>query len=149
MPRTARRAGALLPALAAAFLLAAPLHAQEEGLFELRLTAVAESRTVAVLLDARGQPLVPLRAALDYLQIPVEDHGDTLALQWPPGVWSTRVSLSRRQVASGRTTFTVPEAEWLPRGRDVYLSPAALGRVLAAEVTVDWENVSILLGGRT
>ena len=149
MPRTARRAGALLPALAAAILLAAPVHAQEEGLFELRLTAVAESRTVAVLLDARGQPLIPLRAALDYLQVPIEDHGDTLALQWPPGVWSTRVSLSRREVASGRATFTVSETEWLLRGREVYLSPAALGRVLAGEVTVDWENVSILLGGRT
>jgi len=149
MPRTARRAGALLPALAAALLLASPLHAQEEGLFELRLTAVAESRTVAVLLDPRGQPLVPLRAALDYLQIPVEDHGDTLALQWPPGVWSTRVSLSRREVASGRTTFTVAPEEWLLRGREVYLSPAALGRVLAAEVSVDWENVTLLLGGRT
>lgn len=148
MPRTARRAGALLSA-AAALLLAAPLHAQEEGLFELRLTALAESRTVPVLLDARGQPLIPLRAALDYLQIPSEDHGDTLALTWPPGVWSTRVILSRREVASGRTAFVVAADEWLRREREVYLSPAALGRVLAAEVTADWENVSILLGGRT
>ncbi|MFL5382401.1 MAG: hypothetical protein ACJ8GN_07830 [Longimicrobiaceae bacterium] len=147
MPRSVRRAGALLPVLAA--LLAAPLHAQEEGLFELRLTALAESRTVSVLLDPRGQPLVPLRAALDYLQIPVEDHGDTLALQWPPGVWSTRISLSRREVSSGRATFTVPAAEWLRREREVYLSPGALGRVLAAEVSVEWENVSILFAGRT
>jgi len=148
MPRPVRRAGALLPALAAAFLLAAPLHAQEEGLFELRLTAIAESRTVSVVLDPRGQPLVPLRATLDYLQIPVEEHGDTLALQWPPGVWSTRIGLSRREVASARTVFTVSADEWLRREREVYLSPAALGRVLASEVAVDWENVSILFRGR-
>src|SRR5215210_7657478 len=136
MPRTARRAGALLPALAAALLLAAPLHAQEEGLFELRLTAVAASRTVAVLLDPRGQPLVPLRAVLEYLQIPAEDRGDTLALQWPPGVWSTRVILSRREVSSARTTFVVDSAEWVRRERELWLSPAALGRVLGAEVSV-------------
>src|SRR6185369_110876 len=122
MPRPVPRAGALLPAVAAAFLLAAPLHAQEEGLFELRLTAIAESRTVSVVLDPRGQPLVPLRATLDYLQIPVEEHGDTLALQWPPGVWSTRISLSRREVASARTVFTISADEWLRREREVYLS---------------------------
>lgn len=148
MPRPVRSAGLLFPALAAALLLAAPLRAQEEGLFELRLTALPESRTVSVVLDPRGQPLVPLRATLDYLQIPVEDHGDTLALQWPPGVWSTRVSLSRREVSSARTVFTIPAGEWLRRDREVYLSPAALGRVLASEVAVDWENVSILFRGR-
>src|SRR4051812_35817451 len=140
-------AGLLLAALAAVAA-ALPLAAQEEGLFELRLTAVPESRTVSVLLDARGQPLVPLRGVADYLQIPLEDHGDTLLLQWPPGAWSTRVELGSRTVTSGRTTFVVDSAEWLRREREVYLSPAALGRVLAGEATVDWENVSILLGGR-
>jgi hypothetical protein len=148
MPRGTLRAVA--PLLALALVLLAPLRAcaQEEGLFELRLTALPESRTVSVLLDPRGQPLVPLRAALDFLQIPVEDHGDTLALTWPPGVWSTRIGLSTRLVASGRDAFTVPEAEWLRREREVYLSPAALGRVLGAQVNVDWENVSILFTGR-
>jgi len=135
--------------LTCAALLPRPAAAQEEGLFELRLTAIPESRTVSVLLDPRGQPLVPLRAVLDYLQIPIEDHGDTVALTWPPGAWSTRVDLSSRVVSSGRAAFTVPAAEWVRREREVFLSPAALGRVLAAEVSVDWENVSILLGGRT
>jgi len=148
MARHLRRSGALLVVLAAALLPARPLHAQEEGLFELRLTAIAESRTVTVVLDPRGQPLVPLRTTLDYLQIPAEDHGDTLALQWPPGVWSTRVMLSRREVASARTVFTIAEDEWLRRENEVYLSPAALGRILASEVAVDWENVSILFRGR-
>ncbi|HEX8242817.1 MAG TPA: hypothetical protein VF541_04965, partial [Longimicrobium sp.] len=80
------RAGAfLLPLfISIAALFPRPAAAQEEGLFELRLTALAESRTVSVLLDPRGQPLVPLRAALEYLRIPLEDRGDTLALQWPP-----------------------------------------------------------------
>src|SRR3954468_13979465 len=138
-PRTA----ALLLAALAAAAAALPLAAQEEGLFELRLTALPESRTVSVLLDARGQPLVPLRAAADYLQIPLEDHGDTLQLQWPPGTWSTRVELSSRTVTVGRTRFVVPADEWLRREREVFLSPAALGRVLSGEVSVDWENVSI------
>src|SRR4051794_17968165 len=108
MARRTRRACALLLAACLAHVFRAPLlHAQEEGLFELHLTAVAESRTVTVVLDPRGQPLVPLRPVLDFLQIPIEEHGDTLALTWPPGVWSTRVNLAARSVASGRATFTV------------------------------------------
>lgn len=149
MPRPGRAAALLLLfVLSAAVLLPRPATAQEEGLFELRLTALAESRTVSVLLDPRGQPLIPLRVALEYLQIPLEDRGDTVALTWPPGVWSTRVDLASRVVSSGRAAFTVEAAEWVRREREVFLSPAALGRVLGAEVNVDWENVSILLGGR-
>ena len=144
-PWRTRAAHLLLLLLSAA--LPRPAPAQEEGLFELHLTAIPESRTVTVLLDPRGQPLVPLRATLEYLQIPFEDRGDTLALQWPPGVWSTRVDLSTRVVASGGTSFTVGEDEWLRREREAYLSPAALGRVLGAQVNIDWENVSILIVG--
>jgi hypothetical protein len=150
MPRPGRAAALLFVlVLSAAALFPRPAAAQEEGLFELRLISIAESRTVSVLLDPRGQPLIPLRATLDYLQIPLEDRGDTLALQWPPGVWSTRVELSSRVVSSGRTTFTVAAAEWVRREREVFLSPAALGRLLGAEVQVEWENVSILLAGRS
>jgi len=149
VPRPGRAAALFVLVLSAAALLPRPAAAQEEGLFELRLTALAESRTVAVLLDPRGQPLIPLRATLEFLQIPLEDRGDTVALQWPPGVWSTRVDLSTRVVSSGRDAFTVDAAGWLRREREVFLSPAALERVLGAEVQVDWENVSILLGGRT
>ncbi len=149
MRRTGRAGAAFLPLfLSLIALTPRAAAAQEEGLFELRLTALAESRTVSVLLDPRGQPLVPLRATLDYLQIPIVDRGDTVALEWPPGVWSTRIELSTRVVASGRTVFTVVPEEWLRREREVYLSPAALGRVLGAEVQVDWENVSILFSGR-
>jgi hypothetical protein len=147
MGRTWRvRAVHLLLVLVAAAVVR-PAAAQEEGLFELRLTALPESRTVTVVLDPRGQPLVPLRTTLEYLQIPFEERGDTLALQWPPGVWSTRVDLSTRVVATGTASFTVGEEEWLRREREVFLSPAALGRVLGGEVNVDWENVSILLAG--
>jgi hypothetical protein len=132
----------------AALLSAAPLCAQEEGLFELRLTALAEARTVPVLLDPRGQPLIPLRPVLEFLQIPATERGDTLELEWPPGVWSTRVDLARREVSSGGATTAVPEAEWVRREAEVFLSPAALRRILAAEVLVDWENVSVLVTGR-
>lgn len=144
-PWRARAVSLLLPLIAAALPRAAP--AQEEGLFELHLTAIPDIRTVTVVLDPRGQPLVPLRATLEYLQIPFEDRGDTLALQWPPGAWSTRVDLATRAVSSGGTSFIVAEEEWLRRDREAFLSPAALGRVLGAQVNVDWENVSILFAG--
>ncbi|HEX8691616.1 MAG TPA: carboxypeptidase-like regulatory domain-containing protein [Longimicrobium sp.] len=142
------RAGALLLGACALALRPAPLPSQEQGLFELRLTALPGTQTVVVLLDPQGQPLVPLRPVLEYLQIPASERGDTLALEWPPGVWSTRVHLPTRTVRSGEATVVVPEAEWLRREGEVYLSPGALGRVLAGEVSVDWENLSILLGGR-
>jgi hypothetical protein len=142
-----RARAALLLLLLIAVAVPRPAAAQEEGLFELHLTAIPDLRTVTVVLDPRGQPLVPLRATLEYLQIPFEDRGDTLALQWPPGVWSTRVDLATRAVSSGGTTFIVGEEEWLRREREAFLSPAALGRVLGAQVNVDWENVSILFVG--
>ena len=135
-------------AAAGALLLAAPLDAQEEGLFELRLTALAETRTVSVLLDARGQPLAPLRQVLDFLQIPVSERGDTLEMEWPPGIWRTRVDLGGREVSAGGARFTVDPAEWVRRDAEVYLSPAALQRVLGAEVRVDWETVTLLVSGR-
>jgi hypothetical protein len=135
-------------ACACAVLLAAPLAAQEEGLFELRLTALAEARTVPVLLDPRGQPLVPLRQVLEFLQIPATQRGDTLELEWPPGVWRTRVDLARREVSSAGASAVVPEAEWVRRDEEVFLSAAALQRVLSAEVMVDWENVTLLVTGR-
>ncbi|HEX6369581.1 MAG TPA: carboxypeptidase-like regulatory domain-containing protein [Longimicrobium sp.] len=144
-----RRPRAAVRALCgAALLCAAPLCAQEEGLFELRLTALAEARTVPVLLDPRGQPLVPLRQVLEFLQIPVVERGDTLELEWPPGVWRTRVDLARREVSSGGATAAVPEAEWVRREPEVFLSPAGLQRVLGAEVLIDWENVTVLVTGR-
>jgi hypothetical protein len=117
-------------------------------LFELRLTALAEARTVPVLLDPRGQPLVPLRQVLEFLQIPAVERGDTLDLEWPPGVWRTRVDLARREVSSAGATAEVPEAEWVRREAEVFLSPAALQRILAAEVMIDWENVTVLVTGR-
>lgn len=147
MPRPWRARAASLLLLLVAVAVPRPASAQEEGLFELHLTAIPDSRTVTVVLDSRGQPLVPLRATLEYLQIPFEDRGDTLALQWPPGVWSTRVDLSTRTVSSGGTSFVVGEEEWLRREREAFLSPAALARVLGAQVNVDWENVSILFVG--
>jgi hypothetical protein len=147
VPRPWRARAASLLLLLASIALPRLASAQEEGLFELHLTAIPDIRTVPVLLDPRGQPLVPLRATLEYLQIPFEDRGDTLALQWPPGVWSTRVELSTRTVSSGGTSFVVGEEEWVRRDREAFLSPAALGRVLGAEVNIDWENVSILFAG--
>lgn len=117
-------------------------------MFELRLTALAEARTVPVLLDPRGQPLVPLRQVLEFLQIPVVERGDTLDLEWPPGVWKTRIDIARREVSSGGATAVVPEAEWVRREAEIFLSPAGLQRILSAEVLIDWENVTVLVTGR-
>jgi hypothetical protein len=133
--------------LTAAFA-AAPLHAQEEGLLELRLTAVAETRTVGVLVDARGEVLVPLIATAEFLEIPARIAGDSLTLQWPPEVWNTRVDLTSREVGTGATRHVVPEAEWVRRGDEVFVSVAALGRILGGEARVDWENLGLIIAGR-
>jgi hypothetical protein len=139
----------LLPRLVGAILvLAAPLSAQEEGLLELRLTAVAATRTVPVLLDAGGEPLVPLRAALDFLEIPAVEDGEALVLEWPPGAWSTRVDLAARTVASGGATYTAPAEEWVVRGAEAFVSVAALERILGGQVRVDWENLGLIVAGR-
>ena len=143
-----RRAGLLVLAMIVLALLPAPARAQEQGLFELRLTALPNTRTLVVLVDAQGQPLVPLRPVIEFLEIPVAERGDTLALEWPPGVWSTRVHLPTREVRVGDAVSIVPEAEWVRREGEVYLSPAVLGRVLAGDVAVDWENLSLIVGGR-
>jgi hypothetical protein len=150
VPSSRRLHGAGLLALActAAALAPAPLPAQEEGILELRLTAVAETRTVRVLVDARGEPLVPLLETAGFLEIPVEARGDTLFLQWPPAAWDTRVDLARREVASAGARFVVPEDEWLRRGDEVFVSVAALGRILAGEARVDWENLGLVIAGR-
>jgi hypothetical protein len=142
-----RRGGLALAALA----LAAPagaLRGQDEGLFELRLTAVAESRTVAVLLDARGEPLLPLGAALEFLEIPLGADADGLTLEWPPEIWSTRLVLATREVTAGGTSFTAASDEWLPRGSELFVSPAVLERVLGGQVRVDWENLGVIVAGR-
>jgi hypothetical protein len=128
---------------------AAPLHAQEEGLLELRLTAVPETRTVGVLVDARGQVLVPLIATAEFLEIPARIAGDSLTLQWPPAVWNTRVDLASREVRTGDARHVIPEAEWVRRGNDVFVSVAALGRVLGGEARVDWENLGLIIAGRS
>lgn len=136
-----------IPALLLAAL-AAPLAAQEEGLFELRLTAIASTRTIPVLLDAGGEPLVPLGAVLEYLEIPAVLEEGVLTLEWPPAVWSTRIDLAARTVASGGAAHAVPEGGWVRRGDEVYVPVPLLERILAGQVRVDWENVGLLIAGR-
>ena len=137
-----------LLALLAALLAPVSLAAQEEGLLELRLTAVAQTRTVPVLIDAAGEPLVPLGAVLDFLEIPTVSEAGALALEWPPAVWSTRIEPDTRTVRSAGAEWTAPESGWLRRGDEIYVSVAVLERIVGGEVRVDWENVGLLLGGR-
>jgi hypothetical protein len=131
-----------------AALAAAPLHCQEEGIMELRLTAVPDTRTVGVLMDARGEVLVPLLATAEFLEIPAEIVGNAVTLQWPPEVWSMGVDLASREVRTGDVRNVLPEAEWVRRDNEVFVSVAALSRILGAEVHVDWENLGLILAGR-
>jgi hypothetical protein len=136
-------------AVMAAFAFAcAPLAAQEEGLLELRLTAVAQTRTVTVLVDAAGEPLVPLARVLDFLEIPTSAEGTVMALEWPPGAWSTRVDLAARTVSGGGAPYTAPEAGWVVRGGELFVALPVLERILEGQARVDWENLGLLLTGR-
>jgi hypothetical protein len=143
-----RTSGALALACLAAALAVAPLAAQEEGILELRLTAVAERRTVGMFVDGRGEPLVPLLQVAAFLEIPVEVRADTLLLQWPPAAWNTRIDLGRREVVSEGTRFVAAADEWLQRGEEVFVSVGVLGRILAGEARVDWENLGLVIAGR-
>jgi hypothetical protein len=133
---------------AACALFSLPLQAQEEGLFELRLTAVPQSRTVAVLLDAAGEPMVPLLRVLDFLEVPVTREGEALLLEWPPGSWSTRIDRATRTVTSGGTAFTAPPEGWLARGDEIFVALPVLERIIAGRVRADWENLGLLVTGR-
>lgn len=126
-----------------------PASTQEEGLLELRLTAVAHSRTVPILIDSAGAPLVPLGQVLEFLEIPSRRENGAVLLEWPPDAWDTRVDLATRRVSGGGPALTVPAAEWVERGGEVYLSLPVMGRVLGGELAVDWENVGLVVGGRT
>jgi hypothetical protein len=126
-----------------------PAFTQEEGLLELRLTAVAHSRTIPILLDSAGAPLVPLAQVLEFLEIPAKREGGDVRVEWPPEAWDTRVETATRRVTGGGASVIVPAAEWMERGGDVYLSLPAMGRVIGGELQVDWENLGLLVGGRT
>lgn len=146
--RAARLAAVLLLALAALAAGAFPLSAQDEGVFELRAQALPGARTLTVPLDSAGHPFLPLAQVLDFLEIPVRREGEALVLEWPPGVWRTRVDLAARTVEGAGAEFAVPAAGWRAEGGEVYVSAAALERILAARVRVEWENVIVWIEGR-
>jgi hypothetical protein len=126
-----------------------PASTQEEGLLELRLTAVAHARTIPVLVDSAGAPLVPLAQVLEFLEIPSRREAGAALLEWPPDAWDTRVELASRRIDRRADAFTVPAREWIEHGGDVYLSLTAMGRVVGGDLQVDWENLGLLVGGRT
>jgi hypothetical protein len=120
----------------------------DEVLFELRLADVALSRTILVLLDEAGRPLLPLVATLQYLEIPHRRGTDELQLDWPPPTWRGRVDLQRRTLQLAGAAHTVPSAEWENRPEELYLGVEAMQRVLGADVHVDWENLRIIIAPR-
>jgi hypothetical protein len=126
---------------------AGPLRSQEAGLLELRLDG-AEPRVVTVLLAEDGTPLVPLRATADFLAIPLELDGDTLALYWPPATWDTRLHLPGRAVLTQGTRHVAGADEWVWHDGELFLSLHWLNRVLGVEARLDFENLALVLGGR-
>lgn len=126
-----------------------PASAQEEGLLELRLVAVAHSRTIPVLVDsASGAPFVPLGPVLEFLEIPARTENGVMLVEWPPEAWDTRLELATRRVTSRGATATFLESEWIERGGEVYLALPALQRLVGGEFSVDWENVGLVVSGQ-
>ncbi len=125
-----------------------PVDRFDEGLFELRLADVAVSRTIRVLLDDAGSPLLPLVATLQYLEIPNRRGADELQLDWPPPTWRGRIDLRERTLHLTGDPRTVPAAEWENRPEELFLSIDAMQRVIGAELHVDWENLRIIIAPR-
>ncbi|MBA2671537.1 MAG: carboxypeptidase regulatory-like domain-containing protein [Gemmatimonadetes bacterium] len=120
----------------------------DDGLFELRLVDVPSLRTVHVLIDGSGRPLLPLTAILHYLEIPHRSGSNDIVLEWPPPTWRASLGLNDRSLQlPGSSSFILP-AEWELRPEELFLSVDVVQRIIGADVHVDWENLRILIGSR-
>lgn len=157
------RRACLLLALAAASVAApgsgASLHAQgtpapadtlEEGVFEVLLPPLAATPPLVTLMDPAGEPLVPVVPILEYVGVPLalSPGGDTLTLEWPPGEWRTRLVAGTGTVSARGSSYIIPSGERAVRAGQLYLSTAALGRVLGARIRVDREALRIVIEER-
>jgi hypothetical protein len=120
----------------------------DEGLFELRADRVPEVTTILVLLDARGEPLLPLTAVLRYLEIPQRLETGGIVLEWPPPHWRARLDLERGYIAADGEPIPIAEGELILKDDEIYLAAAPLQKLLETDVRVDWANLRIVLGPR-
>jgi hypothetical protein len=89
--------------------------------------------------------LIPLRVVLDHVGIPIAENADTLVLEWPPSIWRTVVAGPTRTIVAGADTASIPEAEWVGLGDEIYLSAGALAEVLDARVDVVWADLVVMV----
>ncbi len=125
------------------------IRAFEEGFFELFVERIPDRVPVIALVDAAGQVLLPLRAILDHVGIPVADEGGRLVLEWPPGVWRTVVDPATGTVEAGGAVTTGELSEWARQGGESFVSARLLGSVLAARVEVRWAELLVVVSGGT
>lgn len=143
-----RRLSALLLLLGAGLSPFRALRAQEafeEGFFEVYVQRIPTRITVTTLVDARGQVLIPLRPVLELVGIPIKAEEGTFVLEWPPGTWRTVLDRAARTITTGGATESVPEADWVERSGEVYVTSTVLARILAARVDVDWAGLGIVI----
>jgi hypothetical protein len=127
---------------------AAPEGRFDEGLFELRLADVSASRTILVLVDQRGRPLLPVGAMLQYLEIPHRRAAEEIQLDWPPPTWRGRIGLADRSLQLSDASSVIPAAEWESRPDDLFVGVEVIQQIIGADVHVDWENLRILVAPR-
>lgn len=129
--------------------LAAQQPAFDEGIFEVGVQRVATRLTLTTLVDERGNVLVPLRPIVELVGIPMRLEGTSRVLEWPPGPWRTVLESADRTLEVGGEKTAVPAGEWAERDGQLFLSSATLGRVLDAQVQVDWAGLGILIVPRS
>src|SRR5690606_12905526 len=121
--------------------------AYEEGMFELVIEEVPGRPMLAVLVDARGEVLIPLREVAAHAEIPLTQAGAELTLEGPPKIWETVVDLDSGMLRLGGRESHPVEGPHVVRNRELYLSAEALESVLHTEVRVLWSDLMIRIAG--
>ncbi len=124
-----------------------PAHV-EEGLFEVLVPALG-AITVPVLVDTAQAVLLPLEPVLSHLGFLVETG--PLQAAWRPAAAAPE---SRLQLTPPHyrdvdgDTLSLPPSSVLRYGGEVFVSTAALGVLLGAEIEVDWGALRVVLTRR-
>lgn len=100
-------------------MIASSSFAQEEGLFDVRVASIPETRTVRVLLSEQGAPLFPLYEIAAFLELDIPRENALLELH----------------------------RDWIVKDDETFVTAEMLGRVLGARTVVDWENLQLVISG--
>jgi len=122
--------------------------AYEEGIFELVVERVPARVVLIAFVDARGKVLIPVRSVVEHAGIPSHLVDGRLVLEWPRDVWRTEVDPAAGTVRVGDGEVRELDVDSrLVRGGELYLSSAALGALLGAQVVVSWSDLLIHVRG--